>query len=94
METYVYNGVTYTLPCEIGTEYYSSFGHEINATEVKTYKNGIILTSLEAYSEGNKLISSAGLNFYTIQISGNNAALTGLYKEVENLVKVSKFSWE
>ena len=88
-------GNTYTLPVyTLFRGYVYSAGYEITATSIISYSNGDILQSASGvYSDGNSLYSANGELGCTMEINGNNAALTYQYG-TEYCVKKTYFSWE
>jgi len=94
LESLVYGGETYTLPCNFQNVPLTSGGYEIGATTMKTYINEVVLQDLNGlYSDGNSLFNSAGQGGMTLQLNGNKLTIiTAL--ETDHCRKVSKFSWE
>jgi hypothetical protein len=90
----VYQGTTYTLPCNFMGVPVNSGGYTFGLNSITTYANGLLAQKTsDIYSEGNSIFNSSGQSGVTWSISGNTLTITSIL-ETDICERVNKFSWE
>lgn len=93
--TIIYQGVTYTLPCNFMGVNIENAGIVFTPNSMTSYTNGIVRGKIEdVYTEGNSIFYYGGISGISWKINGNTLSIKAMTLEEDIYRKVNKFSWE
>jgi hypothetical protein len=93
LESFVSEGITYTLPCSFMGIQMDTAGYEITSTSYKSYLNGVLVENhTDAYSDGNLFYQSDGTLISFWVVIGENASVY-TDRGIESVKKVLSFIW-